>query len=176
MSGSSDDTVFEWRVADGSVKRQYMEHHNGVNSVSCHPTEPWLASASGDNDIKVWDRNTGEPIHTILGHADYVMTVQFSPNGKYLLSGSNDGMIKLWTFDENEYKCVQTFDNYNGLFVQGCDFQKLHKDSHLQAPDKKLLKQFGAIFDEEDKKTWEDLTNRLCYVFEKDEEIRNTYV
>ena len=176
LSGSSDDTVFEWRVADGSIKRQYMEHHKGVNSVKCHPTKSWLASASGDNHIKIWDRDTGDPVHTMLGHSDYVMTVAFSPDGKYLLSGSNDGMIKLWSFDENTYQCEHTFDNYNGLFVQGCDFQKLHKDSHLQSPDKKLLKQFGAIFDGEDKRIWEDLTNRLCYVFEKDDEVRNLYV
>jgi WD40 repeat protein len=175
LSGSSDDTVFEWRVADGTSKRQYMEHHKGVNSVSCHPTEPWLASASGDNNIKIWNRDTGEPVHTMLGHNDYVMTVDFSPDGKYLLSGSNDGMIRLWTFDEDSYQCNHIFDNYNGLFVQGCDFQKLHKDSHLQSPDKKLLKQFGAIFNDEDKRVWEDLTNRLCYVFEKDDEIRSTY-
>lgn len=176
LSGSSDDTVFEWSVIDGSVRRQYLEHHKGVNSVSCHPTKPWLASASGDNHIKIWNRDNGEAIHTMLGHSDYVMSVHFSPDGKYLLSGSKDGMIKLWTFDENTYECQHVFDNYNGLFVQGCDFQHLHKDSHLQAPDKELLKQFGAIFDEEDKKLWEDLTNRLCYLFEEDDEIRNTYV
>ena len=176
LSGSSDDTVFEWRIADGSVRRQYLEHHKGVNAVSCHPTKPWLASASGDNHIKIWDRNNGEPVHTMLGHSDYVMSVHFSPDGKYLLSGSNDGMIKLWTFDEDSYECKHTFDNYNGLFVQGCDFQKLHKDSHLQAPDKKLLKQFGAIFNKEDKKIWEDLTHRLCYIYEKDDEIRSAYV
>ena len=176
LSTSSDDTVFEWHVSDGAVQQQYMEHHSGVNDVSCHPTQPWLASASGDHFIKIWDRNTGDSIHTLTGHTDYVTSVQFSPDGKYILSGSNDGTIKLWTLSEKDkYECVHSFDNYNGLFVQGCDFQKIHKDSHLQTIDKQILRQFGAIFDEKDEKVWEDLTNRLCYLFEEDEVIRSTY-
>ena len=164
VSGSSDDTVFEWKVADGSIEAQYKDHHGGVNAVDYSQDGVWIASASGDEHIKLWERETGEAVHTLLGHTDYVMSVQFSPDNKYLLSGSKDGTIRLW--DLSTFELFHTFDNYNGLFVQGCDFQRLHKDSHLQNADKALLKQFGAIFNYEDETTWQDLVDRLCYLFE----------
>ena len=64
------------------------------------------------------------------------------------------------------YSCIQTFSNHNGLHVQGIDFRDLHQDSHLPSSDKGLLRQYGAIFNNEDEQIWHELVNRLCYLYE----------
>lgn len=163
LSGSSDDTILEWNARNGAVYKKYLAHHKGVNAVAYLLDNKCVISGSGDKNIKIWNRKTGEVLRTLTGHEDYVMSVQPSPDGQSILSGSSDGTIKIWSIATGE--CLHTFDNYNGLFVQGCDFRRLHQDSHLQNADKTLLQQFGAILNDEDEKIWLDLTDRLCYMF-----------
>lgn len=165
LSGSSDDTILEWEVSTGNLHQKYYEHHQGVNSVAYSPNGKSIASGSSDENIVIWDRKTGKTSFKLKDHNYYVLSVMFSPDGKYLLSGSADGTIKLWDIATGE--CSHTFSNYNGLHVQGVDFRRLHKDSHLQVTDKKVLRQFGGIFNDEDESVWLDLTDRLCYLFDE---------
>lgn len=164
LSGSSDDTILEWTLADGKVQQKYFDHHQGVNSVNYSPDGRYIVSGSSDETIKIWERATGNCIQTLCGHEFYVNSARFSPDGEQVISCSADGTVKIWELET--YSCVQTFSNYNGLHVQGIDFRNLHQDSHLPSVDKELLKQYGAIFNNEDEQIWHDLVNRLCYLYE----------
>jgi WD40 repeat protein len=60
-SGSWDNTIKLWRVADGSLG------HTGVWSVSFSPDGRLLASGSGDNTIKLWRVADGSLVRTLRG-------------------------------------------------------------------------------------------------------------
>jgi WD40 repeat protein len=164
LSGSSDDTILEWTLSDGKVQQKYFDHHQGVNSVNYSPDGRYIVSGSSDETIKIWERATGDCIQTLRGHHFYVNSVMFSPDGEHIISGSADGTAKIWELET--YSCIQTFSNHNGLHVQGIDFRDLHQDSHLPSSDKGLLRQYGAIFNNEDEQIWHELVNRLCYLYE----------
>jgi len=95
-SGSSDNTVKLWNVADGAEIATLKGHTDSFWSVDFSPDGKTLASGSSDNTVKLWNVADGAEIATLNGHTNYVWSVDFSPDGKMLASGSSDNTVKLW--------------------------------------------------------------------------------
>jgi WD40 repeat protein len=55
VSGSSDNTIKLWNVADGHEILTLQGHSAGVNSVSFSPDGKFLASGSKDQHVKLWN-------------------------------------------------------------------------------------------------------------------------
>jgi len=99
-SGSSDDTVRIWDLAEGKILYVLAGHAGAVSSVAYSPDGRLLVSASLEgHDIRIWDANTGALLNVLTFHTDWVRTIAFSADGKTLASGSDDGTIILWNFD-----------------------------------------------------------------------------
>jgi WD40 repeat protein len=103
-SGSLDETIKLWDVADGKEKATLQGHSQCVNSVAFSPDGKILASGSHvfnkkaqvvSGEVKLWDVATGKNTANITAHTYLVFCVTFSPDGKTLVSAS-DETIRLW--------------------------------------------------------------------------------
>jgi len=95
-SGSGDNTVRLWGVADGRLLRTLEGHTYGVESVAFSPDGATLASGSDDTTVRLWGVADGRLLRTLEGHTGGVESVAFSPDGATLASGSRDGTVRLW--------------------------------------------------------------------------------
>ncbi|MDQ2882329.1 MAG: TIR domain-containing protein, partial [Actinomycetota bacterium] len=103
-SGSADDTVRLWNVADPAhpmpLGQPLIGHTGFVYSVVFSPDGHTLASGSADSTVRLW--NVADPAHPtplgqpLIGHTSYVDSVVFSPDGHTLASGSYDSTVRLW--------------------------------------------------------------------------------
>ena len=113
-SGSNNNSIKLWNVADGKLLRTLLGHQDGVNSVSFSPDGKTIASASRDNSIKLWNVADGKLLRTLLGHQDGVNSVSFSPDGKTIASAGGDKTIKLWNVADG--KELRTFSGHQDEF------------------------------------------------------------
>jgi len=95
-SGSWDNTIKLWDVANGSEVRTLSGHSAIVHGIAFSPNGKLLASGSEDVTIKLWDVASGAELRTLRGHSNWVNSIVFSPDGKLLASGGWDSVIKLW--------------------------------------------------------------------------------
>jgi WD40 repeat protein len=95
-SGSLDNTIKLWNVADGRELRTLMGHRSWVFSVAFSPDGHALASGSADETVKLWDVASGQLLRTLTAHTEGVTSVSFSPDGQILACGNGDNTIKLW--------------------------------------------------------------------------------
>ena len=95
-SGSLDNTVKLWDVANRRNIATLKGHTRVVTAVSFSPDGALLVSGSDDGTIKLWDVASRRNIATLKGHRNWVGSVVFSPDGTLLASGSRDNTIKLW--------------------------------------------------------------------------------
>jgi WD40 repeat protein len=92
------------------------------------------------------------------GHSNTVESVVFHPDGKTFISGGDDNTIKAWNLLSGE--SLATIINVPGLLVAGCSFINLHPKSQLSEEAMNIMLQYGAIFDENDEKRWNEAVNR----------------
>jgi WD40 repeat protein len=95
-SGSMDNTICLWNVADSELLNTLKGHMGVVTSIVFSPDGQTLASGSGDKTVRLWRVVSGELLYMLEGHTDFVTDVAFSPDGKTLASGSYDDSANLW--------------------------------------------------------------------------------
>jgi WD40 repeat protein len=95
-SGSEDNTVRLWRVADGALLYTLEGHTDWITSVAFSPDGTLLASASGDGTVKLWQVSNGALLRTLEHGAAVVLDVAFSPDGTLLASAGDGFGVYLW--------------------------------------------------------------------------------
>ena len=104
-SGSDDNNVRLWRVADGSLLRTLEGHSRIIASVAFSPDGQVLASGSDDGSIRLWQVADGILLRT-EEYTNSVQSVAFSPDGQVLASGSGYNTIDLWRVVDGSLLCT----------------------------------------------------------------------
>lgn len=117
-----------------------------------------VTTATFDKNIKVWDSETGQRILTLGNYSSAVLSTSFSSDGNFIITGTDDGIITIWNLRTEQSEVSIPF--IPGLLLQGCDFRHLHPDSEISDEDMDVLRQYGAIFDDEDAERWEGLMEK----------------
>eukprot|EP00931_Biecheleriopsis_adriatica_P021005 TRINITY_DN13874_c0_g1_i1.p1 TRINITY_DN13874_c0_g1~~TRINITY_DN13874_c0_g1_i1.p1 ORF type:complete len:483 (-),score=66.52 TRINITY_DN13874_c0_g1_i1:49-1497(-) len=92
-SGSIDNTVRIWQLADGSCIRVLSGHTRPVHALAALPLGQ-LASSSHDETVRIWKLADGSCIHTLSGHTGPVYALATLPGDKFsLASGSADKTV-----------------------------------------------------------------------------------
>ena len=63
------------------------------------PDGKWIATSTGDGNIKFWEWTSREESFTLSGHERTITFIAFSPDGSRLASASRDGTAKVWDSD-----------------------------------------------------------------------------
>ncbi|XP_055342697.1 striatin-like isoform X2 [Paramacrobiotus metropolitanus] len=91
-----------------STKYSLRSHFDGVRSLTFHPEDLMLMTASDDGTLKYWNlfRNWNgnkkassvdfEPVYTFRGHIGPVLSTAMSNSGEYCISGGADSTIRFW--------------------------------------------------------------------------------
>ncbi len=95
-SGSVDNTVKLWDVANGHELRALKGHEMSMTSLAFSSDDKLLAGGSADNSVSIWDLATGREKIRVRGHTLYVSAVSFSPDNRVLMSAGADQQIKFW--------------------------------------------------------------------------------
>jgi WD40 repeat protein len=124
-SGSLDDTVKLWSVANGSELCTLRGHTDGILSVAFSPDDRTLASGGG-NTITLWDITTRVEVRTLKGHTSVVHFVRFTPDGQTLVSGSLTE-AKFWdvTTGTELRTLKEQSDRYSSCIALSGDGQRL---------------------------------------------------
>jgi WD40 repeat protein len=102
VSGSEDETVWVWDVANGEVTTCLRRHEDYVQSVAFSPDGQQIVSGSDDKTVRVWDATTAENPARLRGHKNYVLTEAFSPGSQQIVSGSQDRTVRVWDASSGE--------------------------------------------------------------------------
>ena len=106
-SGSLDNKIKLWSVAEGKLQKTLEGDSGGVLSVCFNNDGKILASGNTDNTIKLWTVADRKMLKSLEGHSGSVNAVCFSPDGKILASGGDDSAIRLWSVpDGNLFKVL----------------------------------------------------------------------
>ncbi len=95
-SGSKDQSVKVWRMANGTLVSNRSDHAQQVNAVAFSPDGQWLASASNDMTAKLYRTLDWGVERTLTGHTNLVLSLAFSPNSTRLATGSWDQTARIW--------------------------------------------------------------------------------
>lgn len=89
----------------------FQGHKRGVWSVRFSPTDPVVATASGDKSVKLWSIDDFTCLKTFEGHTNTVLRVDFLAGGAQIATCASDGLVKIWNTKDEE--CVATLDNHD---------------------------------------------------------------
>ena len=91
VTGSDDNDLRLWRVADGKEIAHMTGHGDKVYSLAVAP-DGTIASGDWSGEIRLWDARDGRFLRVLARQGSGVGSLSFSPDGKLLLSGcGNDG-------------------------------------------------------------------------------------
>ncbi|ORZ37616.1 WD40-repeat-containing domain protein [Catenaria anguillulae PL171] len=76
---------------------RFPAHHNAIFDVQWHPSEPYVATASGDQTAVLWDVERQAALALFSSHSSSVKSIQFNPFDPHMLvTASRDGAVILW--------------------------------------------------------------------------------
>jgi WD40 repeat protein len=96
ISGSFDQSIKLWNMADGKMLHDLQDHHKGVFALAVSADGKTLASGSWDETIKLWNISSGQLISNLSGHTASVRSLATSPDNQLLVSGSFDNTVRVW--------------------------------------------------------------------------------
>ncbi|XP_036439043.1 striatin-like isoform X2 [Colossoma macropomum] len=102
-------------------------HFDSIRSLTFHPVEPVLITASEDHTLKMWNlqkttpakKNASldvEPIYTFRAHRGAVLCVVMSNTGEQCYSGGEDGTIQCWNTPSPN---IDPYDSYQPSVLRG---------------------------------------------------------
>ena len=138
----------------------------------------YITSTTRNPHIKIYRTNDWQTVYKILGswkkknsgiinmihysyckkyngHQDIITHVDFSPEEDKVITASADGTAKIWKLPYSGTKKsgvltpICTLNCIPGLKICGLKLKSLHSNSKLSNEDKRILKTYGAIIDEE---------------------------
>lgn len=84
----------------GASIRNLRASDAGVESVSFHPTRPWIVTSHmADKTARIWNHETGEMLCELKGHDGVVHCAEFSRDGRSVATGSEDFMVRIWQLE-----------------------------------------------------------------------------
>ena len=157
VRGLADKTAKVWDAQTGIYLQTLEGHSDMIAGVAYSPNGNYIFTSAW-NMAKVWNAQTGECLLSIKDNWKGGISVVYSPDGNYILSESKDQTIKTWDPQTGEY--LSTSHDISGLYIQGCDFRNHHPNSDLSPESITTLRQYGAIFKDEDAKAWAGLLEK----------------
>ncbi|NHE55754.1 caspase family protein [Cyclobacterium plantarum] len=99
-------------------------------------------------------RSNGKCLTNYVGHDIFICSVDHSRDGKTILSNDSGGTVREWSTTTG--KEIRKFISEPGLITQGLDLRNLHPDSKFSEEEKDRLRRYGAIFNDQDAKEWQE--------------------
>ena len=110
VSGSEDNTVRVWRMADGEELQTLEGHEAYVNTVAMTSNGIFIVSGSDDNTVRVWRLADGKATRTLKGHKGAVHSVAATVDCEWIVSGSEDHTVRLWRLADG--KTIRTLKGH----------------------------------------------------------------
>lgn len=110
LTGSEDNTLKLWEVANGKCLRTYEGHAHFIRSLCISRDASFALSTSGDSTVKCWDVASGECLRTFEERAGNVEAVALSPDDRFAVTGG--WTVSLW--DVRTGRCLRTFGGHPG--------------------------------------------------------------
>ena len=105
-TGSRDNTVILWDMADRSHSEPLTGHTDWVSSVAFSRDGRTLATGSDDMTVILWDiadRSRPVRLGRLEGHTEEVESVAFASDGRTVASGSDDKSVILWNVEDRTH-------------------------------------------------------------------------
>lgn len=71
-------------------------HTEAILTASFSPDCNFIATGSGDTNVRLWNPDSQIPDKILEGHKNWVLVVSFSPNATRLASASMDASVRVW--------------------------------------------------------------------------------
>ncbi|MFD7921571.1 WD40 repeat domain-containing protein [Streptomyces sp. NPDC059740] len=99
LTSSSDYTARLWSLPELRLQAVLSDHEDDVEMSVFHPTEPLIATASRDHNVRVYGLD-GSLKAVFTGHTADVISVEWAGGDRQeLVSSSDDGTIKRWSVE-----------------------------------------------------------------------------
>jgi len=102
VSGSIDETLRVWDVANGKTVRVIEGARLGAFSVAVSPDGKRIAAGCKDGVIREFAAADGKLLRELKGHRGWVRAIAYTPDGCRLLSTADDGSVRGWDLDKAE--------------------------------------------------------------------------
>jgi WD40 repeat protein len=95
FTGSRDQTIRIWNVADGTQLDTLAGHGQFVTCLALNPDGTRLAAGSWFGEIVLFDVASRDQIASFRAHDAAIRGIDFSPDGRWLASASYDSTVRL---------------------------------------------------------------------------------
>jgi hypothetical protein len=125
LSGSEDNAIRVWDVANGESRKVLRGHGSAVRSCAFSPNGQSVLSGSEDQSVRVWNiagYQETRVLHAkvLSGHADAVLSARFSRDGRQIITASRDRTAALW--DATSGMPLRQFQEGHEFLVSGAAF------------------------------------------------------